>query len=175
MCQKHILRRKAKPGDFWNVMILDEYGESITEFDAKYLAQCRSHLGCALTLTQTINSEYAAMGGNRYKANQLLGNFGTHIFHVSDAETAKFASALLGQQRESFVSYQPKEGTSLGEEMFGMGCGTGNLSESYQPILQTSAFLNGLRSGGPQNNYCVDGIVIRLGEPFRTGNNYQFQ
>lgn len=173
MCQKHILRRQWKPGDFWNVMTCDEFQESVTEFDAKYLAQCRSHGGCLLTLTQTINSEYSAMP-NKHKADALLSNYGLHIYHTCDADTAKFASNLLGQHREVFVNYSPKQDVSMGEELFGAGGGSGSISESYQAVLQPRAFMTGLRSGGPGNDYCVDSIVIRPGEVFRDGNNWQF-
>jgi type IV secretory pathway TraG/TraD family ATPase VirD4 len=170
--QKHVMRRHWNPGGYFNVMILDEYQESATEFDARYLAQCRSHGGAMFCLTQTIHSEYATMGQTQHRANQLLSNFGTHVYHTVDAETAKFASALLGQRRESFASFQQKEEQSLGEEIFGNSSMTGSFSESYQPVLQPAVFMTGLRCGGPPD-FCVDGIVIRSGEPFANGENWQ--
>jgi hypothetical protein len=170
--QKHVMRRHWDPGGYLNVMILDEYQESATEFDARYLAQCRSHGGAMFCLTQTIHSEYATMGQTQHRANQLLSNFGTHVYHTVDAETAKFASALLGQRRESFASFQQKEQQSLGEEIFGNASMTGSFSESYQPVLQPALFMTGMRCGGPPG-YCVDGIVIRSGEPFANGENWQ--
>lgn len=174
--QKHVMRRHWKPGDYFNVMIMDEYQESATELDARYLAQCRSHGGALFCLTQTIHSEYSAMAGHghHHRADQLLSNFGTHIYHTVDAETAKFASALLGSRRESFVSVQPKPDLAMGEELFGNANMTGNFSESYQPVLQPAAFMTGMRSGGPENQFMVDGIVIRSGEPFRNRENWQF-
>lgn len=172
--QKHILRRHWNPRHYFNVMILDEYQESATEFDARYLAQCRSHGGAMFCLTQTIHSEYSAMSGqgHHHRADQLLSNFGTHIYHSVDAETAKFASALLGHRREMFINYQPKANLTMGEEIFGSARGTGSFSESYQPVLQPAVFTTGLRCGGPPD-FCVDGIVIKGGEPFRNGENWQ--
>jgi hypothetical protein len=49
-----------------------------------------------------------------------------------------------------------------------------SISESYQPVLQSSVFLSGLRTGGPACGYKVDGILIKTGEAFRTGENFQF-
>jgi hypothetical protein len=171
--QKHILRRHWKPGDYWNVMILDEYQESATECDPRYLAMCRSHGACMFCLTQTIHSEYAAIGGQgHHKADQLLSNFGLHIFHTVDAQTAAYASGLLGQQRETFINSSPKTDMSIGEELFGTGGCSMSISESYQPVLQPAVFMSGLRCGGPPS-YCVDGIVIRSGEPFSNGENWQ--
>jgi TraM recognition site of TraD and TraG len=172
--QKYIMRRHWDPSGYFNVMIMDEYQESATELDARYLAQCRSHGGCLFCLTQTIHSEYSAMSGHghHHRADQLLSNFGTHIYHTVDAETAKYAASLLGQRRESFTSITPKANESMGEEIFGDGNMSFSISESYQPVLQPTAFMTGLRCGGPPD-YCVDGIVIRSGEPFRSGENWQ--
>jgi hypothetical protein len=174
--QKHILRRKWRPGNYWNVMLLDEYQESATGFDPRYLSMCRSHGGCMFCLTQTIHSEYAAIGGQAgtHRADQLLSNFGTHIYHLCDPKTAKYASDLLGYYRETFVNVSPRPAPDIGEDIFGdAACGV-SLSESYQPVLQPRVFMSGLRTGGPANRYCVDGIVIRTGEPFRNGCNYQY-
>ena len=170
--QKHILRRQWKPADFWNVLVLDEYQESATEMDARYLAQCRSHGGAMFCLTQTVNSEYAAMGGKgQHRADQLLSNFGHHIYHISDPATAKFASSLLDQRRETFVSCSSHRRQGLGEDIFGEQQNNGSISESYQPILQPSFFMTDMRTGGPPH-YCVDGVVIRVGERFRNGENW---
>lgn len=53
-----------------------------------------------------------------------------------------------------------------------MGGSQCSLSESYQPVLQPAVFMSGLRTGGPPS-FCVDGIVIKSGEPFLTGENWQ--
>jgi hypothetical protein len=169
--QKHVLRRKWTPGDYWNVLVCDEFQESVTEFDSRYLAQCRSRGGCAFALTQTINSELSQLG-NQAKVRALLGNFGLHIYHLCDADTAQYASGLLGQKRESFVSFNPNPKGE--DDAFGLGGEMSfNISEHYEPVLQSRVFMSGLRTGGPQNDNCVDGVVVRPGEPFRDGNNWQ--
>ncbi len=172
LCQKHILRRKWNPNGYFNVMVLDEYQESATELDARYLAQCRSHGGSLFCLTQTVHSEYAAMGGNgHHRADQLLSNFGTHIYHLSDPATAKFGSSLLDNRRETFISFSPRPRESYGDDIFGQGQASGSLSETYQPILQPGMFMTDLRCGGPPSNV-VDAIIIRAGERFSNGENW---
>lgn len=172
--QKHILRRQWDPAGYFNVMIMDEYQESATELDARYLAQCRSHGGCLFCLTQTIHSEYSAIGGaGHHRADQLLSNFGLHVYHTVDPQTAQFASALLGQRREDFVVLTPQTPASLGDEIFGMAPMGISVNQQYCPTLQPAAFMAGLRCGGPPD-YCVDGIVIRGGERFANGQNWLF-
>ncbi len=108
-----------------------------------------------------------------HEAKAFLTNFGLKIFHtLGDAETAEYASSLLGKRRESFTSLQQKPDRTWGEEVFGTDAVTGTFSESYQPVLQPVEFMSGLRSGGPPG-FVVDGICIRNGVPFRCGENFQ--
>ncbi len=173
LVQKYILRRHVKRGDSVIVIHADEFQEHVSSFDNAFLAKSRSHLGCMIALTQSIHSCLGKM--KEADAKALLTNFFIKVFHsIGDGETAQYASSLLGKRRESFVSFQPKQETSLGEEIFGLGGGTGNISESYQEILQPAVFMSGLRCGGRQNKYTVDGIVIKSGEPFLSGENWQF-
>jgi type IV secretory pathway TraG/TraD family ATPase VirD4 len=167
--QRHILRRRWDKR-FFKVIWMDEFQASATSFDCKYLEQCRSHGGCMVALTQTINSEHMHM--SKPEASQLLGNFGTHIFHLSDIDTSKFASDLLGMQRESFVSYSPSQYEAPKDGMFGGGRPGGTLSESYQPVLQPGYFMSDLLCGGPPH-FIVDGVVVQLGQRFKNGHNYQ--
>lgn len=175
--QKHILRRTWDTAGYFNVLFCDEFQESMTSLDANYLLQARSHGGCLVALTQTIHSEYSQLGGQagQHKADMLIGNYGLHIYHLSDPKTAQYASDLLGQRREIFVGVTP--GTpraTFGGEIFGNNPASFSISQQYQPVLQPRVLMSGLRTGGPANGYVVDGVVIRTGEPFRDGNNYQF-
>lgn len=163
LTQKYVLRRHAKPGDGPIIIWADEAQNMVNSFDSAYLAECRSHKGCMVYLTQSIHSYYGNMEGpsGEHKADALMTNFYTKIFHVcGDAKTAQFASSLLGQQRETFVSGSSGGGKSRGEELFGASSYSGSFSESYQPVLQPAVFLSGMRTGGQG---IVDGIVIRAG------------
>jgi hypothetical protein len=173
--QKHILRRRWNPEGYFTVLWCDEFQESMTSFDANFLVQCRSHGGGLIALTQTIHSEFSQMGGDagQHKANMLLGNFGLHIFHLSDPTSAQFASSLLGQYERSKISFSPPETRTPKADIFEGVEAKCNISTEWQPILQPNVLMSGLRTGGAANGYLVDGVVIRPGMPFRNGNNYQ--
>lgn len=112
--------------------------------------------------------------GSHHKALSLLTNFGTLIFHtIGDHETASFASNLLGQRRETFVQANSTGQEDPWDRMMGTSRMGASISESYQPVLQGEAFMTGLRCGGPPH-FMVDGIVIRAGLPFRSGERWQF-
>jgi len=103
----------------------------------------------------------------------LLTNFGTTILHtIGDSETARFGSDKLGQRRETFVSPSSPGNEDLYDRLMGLSNMSVSLNESYQPVLQPAVFMTGLRFGGPENGYMVDGIVIRA-QPFKTGERYQ--
>ncbi len=109
-----------------------------------------------------------------HEAKGLLTNFATKIFHtLGDGDTSEYASSLLGKRRESFISVQPKDDISMGQEIFGSAAMSANYSESYQEVLQPAVFQTGLRSGGPENRFKVDAIVIKSTR-FRCGQNWLF-
>jgi type IV secretory pathway TraG/TraD family ATPase VirD4 len=171
--QRHILRRKAGAGDPLLAIWCDEFQKVSNSYDAAFLAECRSHKGCLVALTQSIHSMYANLRGKggEHQTDSLLTNFGHLIIHtLGDAKSAEYASSILGKRRELFI------GTSTGrEEMWDVITGqsrmTMNAHESYEPVLQPAMFLRGLRTGGPPDN-TVDGVVIKAGQPFRNGENY---
>lgn len=176
LTQRRILRREAKDEDCINVIWVDEAQTAVNSYDAHYLAQCRSHKGCMVYLTQSIHSYYSAMHGDkgRHQADALLTNFAAaKIFHaLGDAQTAEWASGMLGKERQVFVagSMQPVE--NLWDEAMGRGKVTTNTSEHYSEVLQPNTFMNGLRTGGRQNGLLCDAVVVRSGEPYAHGTNW---
>jgi len=175
--QNHILRRHARPGDFYNVMVLDEYQESVTGFDPRYIAQCRSHLGCMFTLTQTIHSQYGAAGGgdaSHHKVQALQSNFGHRIYHTVDPQTAEDASKLAGQYLEEMVSISPSgQNPDLYDQIHGNLHYQPSISYQWQPKIKVADLMR-QPTGGPACGNKVGGVVIRLGQPFLNGENFQF-
>jgi hypothetical protein len=174
--QRHIIKRKAGPNDPLLCIFCDEFQKVANSYDALFLAECRSHKGCLIALTQSIHAMYAAMHGKagEHQVDSLLTNFGHVVVHtLGDHKSAKNWSDLLGMRREVFI------GTGLeprGEELFDVLMGRSHISvnaqERYEPVLQPAVFLSGLRTGGPPDNV-VDGVVIRSGRAFNhTGENY---
>jgi hypothetical protein len=173
--QNHILRRHARPGDFYNVMVLDEYQESVTAFDARFIAQCRSHLGCMFTLTQTIDSMYGVSGGgSHHKVQALQSNFGHRIYHTVDPQTAEDASKLAGQYLEEAVSIGPSgQSPDLYDQIHGNLHYQPSISYQWQPKIKVADLMR-QPTGGPACGNKVGGMVVRLGQPFLNGENFQF-
>ena len=175
LTQRRVLRRAAGPGDPIHVCWCDEASQFCNSFDSHYIAQSRSHLGCLVFLSQSLGSFNAAYAGDtgKYKAQVLLSNFKHKVLHaVGDAETATWAADLLGKKLETFIggSTQPPE--DVWDSVMGAGKFSGSFNSHYEYVLQPRVFMNGLRTGGKQNGYACDAVVIRSGEPFSNGQNY---
>lgn len=175
LVQRRVLRRKAKPGDGVVVIWADEYAQFTNSYDAHYLAQCRSHQGCMVVLTQSLHSYYMSMKGDvgKHQADALLTNFATKIYHaLGDVQTAEWASNLIGKGREVFVGTSLAPVEDLYAEITGHGKVSTNASEHYEAVLKPNVLLNGLRTGGKANDLICDAVVIRSGEPFSHGQNW---
>lgn len=175
LMQRHVLRQAARPSDPVHVSWCDEAQQWTNQFDAQYIAQCRSHLGCMVYLTQSVHSFHTSMKGEegKHQTLSLLGNFGTRIFHaLGDVETAEWASSTLGPRLETHIGGSSQPRGSLLSELGGNSSFTSNFSSHYEPILQPNVFMNGLRSGGPGNRFLCDAIVLRPGKPFSNGENW---
>jgi hypothetical protein len=176
LTQKAVLRRKAAKFDPFVVIWCDEAQQFVNSHDAHYLAQCRSHLGCEVFLTQSMHSLFAALKGEtgKQQALGLLTNFTTKIFHALGSESdATFASGLIGKSLQTFVGGSMPQAESWFDEMMGTGKFTTSFSEHYESIVQPNEFLHGLRCGGKENGCLVDSIVVKSGERFRDGNNWK--
>ena len=131
-----------------------------------------------VVLTQSIHSFYGSMPGpvGKHQADALLTNFaGAKIFHaLGDDQTASYASSLIGRSLQTFVgtSMQPPE--DPWEAVMGRTKVTLSTSEQYEQTVQNAVFMNGLRTGGKDNGFVCDAIVIRSGEPFASGGNAIF-
>ncbi|MBX9787851.1 MAG: type IV secretory system conjugative DNA transfer family protein [Pirellulales bacterium] len=170
-----MLQREVNANSPFHVIWCDEAPQLVTSFDShSYVPQCRSHRGCMVLLGQSLPSYYTAFGGENGKqqAHEMLANFGHHIIHaLGDIESAEWASALVGKQLETFFGGSMQPAQDSFDQLFGNQQFTGSFSTQYQPRLQASAFMQGLRTGGPQNLYLADAFVIKTGEPFSNGNN----
>lgn len=167
--QRHILRRKAGRDDRVIVIWSDEFQKVANSYDAAFLAECRSHRGCLVALTQSIPGMFEAIGANGHAAKSLLSNFLVKVFHaVGDPETAEFASSLLGNRLEVMTGGSTDFNRSVGDEFWGGSGHTGSFNSEYQPILQPNAFATGLRTGGPPD-WVADAYVIKSGQPFASG------
>lgn len=175
LTQRAVLAREASPDTAPVVLWVDEAQGAITSFDAHFLAQCRSHQGCMVMLSQSLPGYYAALGGENGKQyiDALQASLTTKVFHaLGDLETANWASGLVGRSLTTFTggSSSPSEGPY--QSLMGRSNYSSNFSEAYESTLQTNDFMHGLRTGGPRNGFICDCYVIRSGQPFASGNNW---
>ncbi|MFO0884841.1 MAG: TraM recognition domain-containing protein [Pirellulales bacterium] len=178
LVQRRVLRRKTEAKDSVVVIWADEYAQFVNSYDAHYLAQCRSHMGCMVVLTQSLHSYFMTMKGEtgKHQANALLTNFSTKVFHaLGDVETAEWASGLIGKGRELFVGTSLAPVEDLYTEIMGRTKVSTNASEHYEAMLKPNQLMNGLRTGGVANDLLCDAVVIRSGEPFADGSNWMWR
>lgn len=174
LVEQAILERQADDDSPFVTIWCDEAHQFVTSFDSPFIAQCRSHKGCLVYLTQSVSSFYASMKGEngRHQANALLANFATVIVHASDPVTAKWGVSKLGRRKELLFGggSSPAEGGVWGE-LWGRPQCNAHFSEHYENYLQEQEFLVG-RTGGPGNNFLADAVVLKSGESFSNGMNY---
>lgn len=170
--QRHVLRRKATAETPVTCLWIDEYQNHITGYDAKYLAEDRSHLGCMIVLTQSMHSFFSSIGGREAHSHTkaLLTNFGTKIFMtLGDDESAQYAASLIGRGILHLGSGDVRGNIFDQLERAGSGY---HFSEHFEQLLQNGMFMHGLRTGGPENDYIAEGWVVRNGMPFSSGLNW---
>lgn len=175
LTQKMVLRRHAIESSNPVCIWVDEAQCFVNSHDAHYLAQCRSHRGCMVYLTQSLHSYYGTLKGEtgKHQADALLTNFHHKVFHaLGDTDTAEWASGLIGKTLTTFHGGSMAPQDSLMDELCGRGRFTGSFNTHYEKILQDNTFLNGLRTGGKANGLLCDAIVVRSGEPFTSGQNW---
>lgn len=107
------------------------------------------------------------MGGknSQAKVQGFLGTMATKIFHANaDIETNRYASDLVGQD------YFEKLDKSLTmSKDISRGRSTSILLEK---VFRPEDFVK-LKGGSLFNNYIVEGIIHKQGDPIFGGNNYQ--
>ena len=175
LAERAVLRRVAKPGSNVVTLWADEAHQFLSSFDSHYIAQCRSHRGCLVFLSQSLHNFYTALSGEkgRHQADSLLTNFHTKILHaLGDIETANWASNLVGKSLQTFTGGSTTPPDNPFDELMGRQRYSGNYSNHFESTLQANAFMHGLRTGGEASGFLCDCFVVRSGEPFASGQNY---
>ncbi len=93
---------------------------------------------------------------------------------LGDEESAKYASSLVGRAVIRLASVSRNGMGAAFEELMGkITLGT-SLAEHIEDLIQSRLFMNGLRTGGPENGYIAEGWVIRNGTSFSNGESVIF-
>jgi len=121
MWQRAVLARNAlapphrqRPVFLW----ADESQYFVNSFDSEYQSTCRSSRACTVYLAQSLPTYYARIGGMdaKHRADMLLGNFVTKIFHNNaDPETNRWAADTIGRTIQRRGNYS--EGSSWSRSM----------------------------------------------------------
>jgi len=166
MWQRAVLSRNAleprhrdRPVFLW----ADESQYFVNSFDTDFQSTCRGSRACTVYLTQSLPTYYARMGGEhaKHKADMLLANFVTKIFHNNaDPETNRWAADTIGRVIQRRGSYS--EGSSTGRS-YGMNEGDSrNWGSSSSYGSSTDARGHSSSTSNYGNNY---------GEGENTGRN----
>lgn len=172
LTQRYILKRHATEETPVCVIWCDEAQNVVNSFDPTYLAECRSHRGCMVYLTQSTHSYYSRIHGQsgEHETDALLTNFFTKIFHaVGDDKTAAYASSLIGRRLTTHIGGSMAPVDTYDELFGGQSKYTASFSQQVENILENREFMQNLRTGGEANGLMVDGIVVRSGQPFSNG------
>lgn len=153
MWQRAVLGRGALPAGKRNRPVFlwaDEAQYFVNSHDAAYQATCRSFGGCTVYLTQSMPSYYAAFGGDtgKNRADQLMGNFGTKVFHANgDPETNRWAADIIGRDLVRRANYSEGENVSHNS---GYSSGSGQ-SHGQQSSSGQQGWSSGNNSGNNTN------------------------
>lgn len=175
LTQRYILHRYTTDDTAATVIWADEYQKVANSFDPPFLAECRSHRGSMVVLTQSVHALYTRIQqAGEHGTDALLTNFYHKVFHaIGDDKTAAYASSLIGKRLKTRVNVSSSSGDDNAyDALYGQPKVSASTTQSIENILENREFMQGLRTGGAANGYVVDGIVVRSGEPFSTGENY---
>jgi len=172
--QKAILRRDIERSPRPLFLHLDEFQTLITSADSDFATTCRSKRASFVLLTQTLPTVYAALGGGdkaKQEISSLFSNLDLKIFCAnSDPDTTKWAAELVGKVRQFTIHASTQRGSADRMTSFlgsGSGQTTAGVTEVWELELQPTEFSR-LRTGGPDNQYCVDTILHKTLSVFRS-------
>lgn len=145
----------------------DEAQEFLLPTDIDFQATARSLRIAVVYISQNLPNFYACMGGlkSEYKVKAFLGTLATKIFNANaDIETNRYASDLIG---EAYIV--DKNWSKTISESYSK-----TTSESFrlEKMVRPEGFVN-LQTGGPLNNFIVQGYLHRQGTCFSNGVNYK--
>lgn len=141
---------------------VDEAQLFLSDYDQIFQTTARSSRACTVFISQNISNYYATIGGRdpRPRVDSLLGNLGTKIFHANnDAVTNQWAANTIGKDLFNL------SGISVGQNH------SSNLSQQMLPQVQPREFTV-LASGGPDNNFIVEGIMTVAGRRWSNEKNF---
>lgn len=160
--EKRNVKENGRPVFLW----ADEAQHFLHEYDSEYQATARSSRIATVYITQNLPNYHANMGGSKseFKVKSFLGTLGTKIFHANaDIETNRYASELIGDGL-----FEDKSETATAAGQFSSSQTT---SVKIKRIVRPEEFAR-LKTGGPQNNGRVEGVIHVQGSTLKNGFNH---
>jgi type IV secretory pathway TraG/TraD family ATPase VirD4 len=160
--EKRNIADNGRPVFLW----ADEAQNFLHEHDAEYQATARSSRIATVYISQNLPNYLANMGGAKsdFRVKSFLGTLGTKIFHANaDMETNRYASELIGD--------------GYFEEMSRTATAAGQFSASRTKSLKIDRLVRPedftqLKTGGPLNDFRVEGWLHVQGNPVKDGANH---
>src|SRR5947208_603279 len=90
---------------------------------------------------------------------------------LGDEESAKFFSSLIGKAIIRLGGSSRNSSAQMFDDSPGKSNLGTSLNEHIEDLILPRLFMNGLKTGGPENGYIAEGWVIKNGEPFSSGEN----
>lgn len=160
--EKRNIAHNDRPVFLW----ADEAQNFLHEHDPVFQATARSSRIATVYITQNLPNYFAAMGGQNghAKVSGFLGTMATKFFHANaDIETNRYASDLVGQ-----MYFEKMDRGITASESFSA---SRNISINLEQVFRPEDFVT-LRGGSAMNNFCVEAIAHRQGDPVIAGKNY---
>lgn len=164
--QRAMEKRDLKESDWPVFLWADEAQNFLHEHDADYQATARSSRIATVYISQNIPNYYACMGGQKaeYRVKSFLGTLSTKIFHANaDIETNRYASELIGD-----VYFEDESDSVTVAQNFSQ---TKSRSLKLERLVRPEEFVR-LKTGGPTNQYRVEGYLHRQGDRVMKGFNH---
>jgi len=171
--QRDIERRNLKENPRPVFLHVDEFQLLTTSHDSEFATTCRSSRVSFVILTQSLPTVWSALGGGdkaKSDVSSLLGNMNLKIFCAnSEIETNRWAAETIGKKRQYLIQAS-RSGISPYARFTDAGTVapaqmSASVSEHIDFQVQNSDFAM-LKMGGARNDYCVDAIIYRTGQPF---------
>ncbi|MCI5091155.1 hypothetical protein [Phaeodactylibacter sp.] len=156
-------RRNTKEYPLPIFLWVDESQLFLSDYDQIFQTTARSSRACTVFLSQNLSNYYVSIGGAnpRPKADSLLGNLSTKIYHANnDAVTNEWAARTIGK------SFMNITGVSVGDSQ------SASLNQQLHYQVEPREFTT-LMSGGASNDNIVEGVITISGREWSDGKNYR--
>jgi len=160
--EKRNVNDSGRPVFLW----ADEAQNFLHEHDAEYQATARSSRIATVYISQNLPNYHANMGGakSEFKVKSFLGTLGTKIFHANaDIETNRYASELIGEG-----AFEETSRTATASGQFST---SRTRSLKIDKLVRPEDFAH-LKTGGPLNDFKVEGYLHLQSNPVNDGTNH---